>query len=110
MASTSLRKGPHHRVRASASDHCSAHQPSWHACVWEEWYVGRQPNAELQVPVVQLHYCTAHEVQCDQRCDIGEPQGHQQDRWQYAFLRVFMYQAGYERARTDSNVIKLSAK
>jgi serine protease len=28
----------------------------------------------------------------------------------YAFLRVFMYQAGYERARTDSNVIKLSAK
>jgi hypothetical protein len=25
-------------------------------------------------------------------------------------LRVFMYQAGYERARTDSNVIKLSAK
>uniref|UniRef100_UPI00404B0C71 hypothetical protein n=2 Tax=Candidatus Limnocylindrus sp. TaxID=2802978 RepID=UPI00404B0C71 len=28
----------------------------------------------------------------------------------YAFLRVFMYQAGYERARTDSNVIRLSAK
>jgi hypothetical protein len=28
----------------------------------------------------------------------------------YAFLRVFMYQAGYERARTDSNSIKLSAK
>ena len=28
----------------------------------------------------------------------------------YAFLRVFMYQAGYERARTDSNLIKLSAK
>jgi len=28
----------------------------------------------------------------------------------YAFLRVFMYQAGYERARTDSNVIKISAK
>jgi subtilisin family serine protease len=28
----------------------------------------------------------------------------------YAFLRVFMYQAGHERARTDSNVIKLSAK
>jgi len=28
----------------------------------------------------------------------------------YAFLRVFMYQAGYERARTDSNVIKFSAK
>jgi len=28
----------------------------------------------------------------------------------YAFLRVFMYQAGYERARTDSNVIKLSEK
>jgi hypothetical protein len=28
----------------------------------------------------------------------------------YAFLRVFMYQAGYERARTDSNAIKISAK
>ena len=28
----------------------------------------------------------------------------------YAFLRVFMYQAGYERARTDSNVIRLSVK
>ena len=28
----------------------------------------------------------------------------------YAFLRVFMYQAGYERARTDSNSIQLSAK
>ena len=28
----------------------------------------------------------------------------------YAFLRVFMYQAGYERARTDSNAIKLSAQ
>jgi hypothetical protein len=28
----------------------------------------------------------------------------------YAFLRVYMYQYGYERARTDSNVIKLSAK
>ena len=28
----------------------------------------------------------------------------------YAFLRVTMYQYGYERARTDSNVIKLSAK
>jgi hypothetical protein len=28
----------------------------------------------------------------------------------YAFLRVFMYQAGYELVRTDSNVIKLSAK
>jgi serine protease len=27
-----------------------------------------------------------------------------------AFLRVFMYQGGQERARTDSNVIKLSAK
>jgi hypothetical protein len=25
-------------------------------------------------------------------------------------LRVFMYQAGYERARTDSNAIKISAK
>ena len=28
----------------------------------------------------------------------------------HAFLRVFMYQGGQERARTDSNVIKLSAK
>jgi len=28
----------------------------------------------------------------------------------YAFLRVFMYQAGYERARTDSNAIKLWTK
>jgi subtilisin family serine protease len=28
----------------------------------------------------------------------------------YAFLRVYMYQYGYERARTDSNVIKISAK
>jgi serine protease len=28
----------------------------------------------------------------------------------YAFLRVFMYQAGYERARTDSNVIRLYSK
>ena len=28
----------------------------------------------------------------------------------FAFLRVFMYQAGFERSRTDSNVIKLSAK
>jgi hypothetical protein len=28
----------------------------------------------------------------------------------YAFLRVFMYQGGQERARTDSNVIKLSAR
>ncbi len=28
----------------------------------------------------------------------------------YAFLRVFMYQYGAERARTDSNVIKISAK
>ena len=28
----------------------------------------------------------------------------------YAFLRVFMYQYGTERARTDSNVIKLSAR
>jgi len=28
----------------------------------------------------------------------------------YAFLRVFMYQAGYERARTDSNSVQLSAK
>jgi hypothetical protein len=25
-------------------------------------------------------------------------------------LRVFMYQAGYERARTDSNVIRLYSK
>ena len=28
----------------------------------------------------------------------------------YAFMRVFMYQYGIERARTDSNVIKISAK
>jgi serine protease len=28
----------------------------------------------------------------------------------YAFLRVFMFQLGNERARTDSNVIKLSAR
>jgi serine protease len=28
----------------------------------------------------------------------------------YVFLRIFMYQVGFERARTDSNVIKLSAK
>jgi subtilisin family serine protease len=28
----------------------------------------------------------------------------------YAFMRVFMYQYGTERARTDSNVIKISAK
>jgi serine protease len=28
----------------------------------------------------------------------------------HAFLRVFMYQGGQERARTDSNVIKLSAR
>ena len=28
----------------------------------------------------------------------------------YAFLRVYMYQYGSERARRDSNVIKLSAK
>ena len=28
----------------------------------------------------------------------------------YAFLRVFMYQAGYERSRIDSNAIKISAK
>lgn len=28
----------------------------------------------------------------------------------YAFLRVYMYQAGFEYARTDSNVIKISAK
>ena len=28
----------------------------------------------------------------------------------FAFVRVFMYQAGQERARTDSNVIKLSAR
>lgn len=28
----------------------------------------------------------------------------------YAFLRVFMYQAGYERVRTDSNSLQLSAK
>jgi hypothetical protein len=28
----------------------------------------------------------------------------------YAFLRVFMYQAGYERARTDSNSINIYSK
>jgi hypothetical protein len=28
----------------------------------------------------------------------------------YAFLRVFMYQAGYERARTDSNFINIYSK
>ena len=28
----------------------------------------------------------------------------------HVFLRVYMYQAGYERARTDSNLIKLSAR
>ena len=28
----------------------------------------------------------------------------------HVFLRIFMYQAGYERARTDSNLIKLSAR
>jgi serine protease len=28
----------------------------------------------------------------------------------YAFLRVFMYQAGYERARTDSNLINIYSK
>ena len=28
----------------------------------------------------------------------------------YTFLRVFMYQAGYERARIDSNAIKISTK